>query len=77
MRQSGLVLVADRVRSKAKNEQKNGKKSRPTQNTPQNPHQPSDRDHLETAKTHVPRVSPYSPASIDTGFMEIGFVQLS
>ena len=49
MRQSGLVLAADRVRSKEKNEQKNGKKSRPLENTPQNPHQPSDRDHLETA----------------------------
>ena len=29
------------------------------------------------AKTHVPRPSPYSPASIDTGFVEIGLVQLS
>ena len=26
---------------------------------------------------HVPRVSPYSPASIDPGFVEIGLVQLS
>ena len=25
-------------------------KSRPTENTPRNPHQPSDRDHLETAR---------------------------
>ena len=29
------------------------------------------------ATKHVPRVSPYSPASIDPGFVEIGFVQLS
>ena len=29
------------------------------------------------AKIHVPRVSPYSPACIDTGFVEIGLVQLS
>ena len=29
------------------------------------------------AKKHVPRVSPYSPASIDPGFVEIGLVQLS
>ena len=29
------------------------------------------------AKTHAPRVSPYSPASIDTGFVKIGLVQLS
>ena len=28
-------------------------------------------------KNHVPRVSPCSPASIDTGFVEIGLVQLS
>ena len=26
---------------------------------------------------HVPRVSPYSPASINSGFVEIGLVQLS
>ena len=29
------------------------------------------------ALKHVPRVSPYSPASIDPGFVEIGLVQLS
>ena len=29
------------------------------------------------ATKHVPRVSPYSPASIDLGFVEIGLVQLS
>ena len=29
------------------------------------------------ARKHVPRVSPYSPASIDAGFAEIGVVQLS
>ena len=29
------------------------------------------------ATKHVPRVSPYSPASIDIGFVEIGSVQLS
>ena len=29
------------------------------------------------ATIHVPRVSPYSPASIDPGFEEIGLVQLS
>ena len=29
------------------------------------------------ATKHVPRVSPYSPASIDPGFMEIALVQLS
>ena len=29
------------------------------------------------ATKHVPRVSPYSPASIDPGFVKIGLVQLS
>ena len=29
------------------------------------------------AKSHVLRVSPYSPASMDTGFVETGLVQLS
>ena len=29
------------------------------------------------ARKHVPRVSPYSPASIDPGFVEIGLVPLS
>ena len=29
------------------------------------------------ATKHLPRVSPYSPASIDPGFVEIGLVQLS
>ena len=29
------------------------------------------------ATKHVPRVSPYSPASMDPGFVEIALVQLS
>ena len=46
----GLILAAGRVRSKKKKiEKKHGKKIRPTQNTPRNPQQPGDRDHLETA----------------------------
>ena len=54
------------------------KKSPPTENTPRNPHQLSDRDHLETAREkHGPRVSPYSPDSIDPELVEIGHVQLS
>ena len=52
MRQGSLILAAGRVRSK-KNEEiekkKEKKKIRPTQNTPRNPQQPGDRDHLETA----------------------------
>ena len=58
--------------------EKHGKKVRPTQNTPRNPQQPGDRDpSRQRAKHHVPRVSPYSLASIDTGFVDIGLVQLS
>ena len=65
------------VRRKTKRTKKN-EKICPTENTPRNPHQPSDCDQLETARDkNVPRVSPYSPASIDPGFVEIGLVQLS
>ena len=80
MRQGGLILAVCRVRSKKKNRRKKGRKKNP----------PRPKTHHEThispatattsrrrAKTHVPRVSPYSPASIDTGFVEIGLVQLS
>ena len=51
MRQGGLILAAGRVRSKKnkKNKKtKNPEKICPIQNTPRNPHQLADRDHLET-----------------------------
>ena len=56
---------------------KSGKKTKKhrTQNTPRNPQQVT--TSRRRAKKHVPRVSPCSPASIDTGFVEIGLVQLS
>ena len=38
------------VRRKKKIEEEKHEKSRPTQNTPRNPQQPGDRDHLETAR---------------------------
>ena len=44
MRKASLILAADHVRSKKKTP-----KSRRTRNTPRNPQQPGDRDHLETA----------------------------
>ena len=51
MRQGGLILAAGRVRSKKKkSKKKHEKKPRPTENTPRNPHQPSDRDQLETTR---------------------------
>ena len=46
MREGGLILGAGRVRSKKKKHDK----VRPTQNTPRNPQQLDDRDHLETAR---------------------------
>ena len=76
MRKGGLMLGADRVRSEKKSEKK------------RNPAAP--KTHYEihsspaTATTsrqratkHVPRANPYSPASVDPGFVEIGLVQLS
>ena len=75
MRQGGLILAAGRVRSKAK---KNAKKTAP--------HKTHHEIHSSAATVttsrrpatkHAPRVSPYSPASIDAGFVEIGLVQLS
>ena len=47
MRQGGLILAAGRARSKKKKRKKT--KFRRTQNTPRNPKQPGDRDHLETS----------------------------
>ena len=44
-------------------------KVRPTLNTPRNPQQPAtEATSRRRATKHVPRVSPYSPASIDPGF---------
>ena len=59
---------------------KTKKKTKPrrTFNTPRNPQQPGDRDHLEKAYGETrPTPSPYLPASRDPGFVEIGLVQLS
>ena len=60
-------------------EEKKTRKNPPHPNTPRIPQQPTDHDHLETARdeTRPTRYSPYSPASIDFGFVEIGLVQLS
>ena len=77
MRQGGLILSAGRVRSKKKKRKKRKICPHP--------------EHINSspataitsrrrATKHVPRVSPYSPALIDTGFVEIveiGLVQLS
>ena len=79
MMQGGLILAAGRVRSKKKKiENKKHEQIRRTQNAPRNTQQPVDRATSRWRVTkHVPRASPYSPASIDPGFVEIGLVQLS
>ena len=59
---------------------KNRKKTRissRTRSTQRNPPQPVDRDHLETACDETRPERSLMPASIDTGFVEIGLVQLS
>ena len=72
---SGRVLVHE-FENKCKL-MKNTKNSLPTENTPRNQRQPGDRDHLETTRDETrPTRYPYSTASIDSGFMEIGLVQL-
>ena len=79
MRQGGHILAARRGRSKEKEfEKKNTKKSAP----PKTHHETHSSPAIATtsrwhATKRVPRVRPYSPTSIDPGFVQIGFVQLS
>ena len=79
MRHGGLILAAGRVRSK----QKKSKKIKRKENLPHPKHHeidsspPTATTSRRLARKHVPRVSPYSPAFIDPGFVEIGLVQLS
>ena len=77
MRQGGLLLAAGRVRSKTK---KRKKKRNPA--APKTHHEihisPATATTSRRRETkHVQRLSPYSPASIDPGFVEIGLVQFS
>ena len=79
MRQSGVILPAGRVRSKKK---KVGKKNTKKSTPPRTHHKSRSSPATATtsrrrAKKHVPRVSPYCPAPVDPGFVEIGLVQLS
>ena len=80
MRQGGLILAEGRVLSKKKKsrKKKTEKKSAPPTTYHEIHSSPvtasNSRRH---ARDHVPRVSPYSPASIDPEFVEIGLVQLS
>ena len=79
MRHGGLIRAASRLRSKKKRKRKkNMKKSAP----PKTQHEIHSSPATATtsrrrATKYVPRVSPYSPAFIDPGFVEIDLVQLS
>ena len=77
MRQGGLVLAAGCVRSKKKK-----KKNTRNAAAPKTHHETYSNSATATtpkrlAIKHVPRVSPYSVASIDPAFEELGLVQLS
>ena len=76
MRQGGLILAVGRVRKIEKT------KTIKTPAPPKTHHDIHSSPATVTtsrrrATKHVPRVTPYSPASIDTAFVEIGLVQLS
>ena len=64
-------------------EKKNRKKKNTKKSAPPKTHheshsiQATATNSRRRAKKHVPRASPYLPASIDPGFVEIGLVQLS
>ena len=79
MRQGGLILAAGRVRSKKKkNENNQTKKYAPPKTHHEIHNNPATATTSKRRTTkHLPRVSPYSPASIDPEFVEIGLVQLS
>ena len=79
MRQGGLILVAGHVHSKKKTGE-NKKRKIPA--APKTHHEIHSSPATATtsrrsATKHIPRVSPYLPASIDPGFVEIDLVQLS
>ena len=79
MRQGGLILAAGHVRSKKK---QNWRKKTNKSDAPKRHHEiyssPATATNSRRCATkHVPRVSPYPPASIDPEFVEIGLVQLS
>ena len=75
----GLMLAVGHVRSKKnKIEPKNTTKCAPPKTHHDIHTSPATAaTSRRRAAKHVPRVSPYSLASIDPGFVEIGLVQLS
>ena len=78
MRQGGLILAAGRVRSKKK-KRKNETRNPAALKTRHEIHSSpvTATTSRRRATKHVPRVSPYLPASIDLKFVEISLVQLS
>ena len=79
MRQGRLILIAGRVRSEKKKTRKITTQKTAAPKTHHEIHSSpatatTSRRH---ATKHVPRASPYSPASIDPGFVVFGLVQLS
>ena len=79
MRQGVLILAASFcVRRKTKIERNTHGKFAPPKTRHEIHSSPATVTTLRrSAMKHVPRFSPYSPASIDPGFVEIGLVQLS
>ena len=76
MRQGGLILAAGRVRSNKKERKKRNPAAPKTHHEIHNSPATATTSIRRAAK-HLPRVSPYSRASIDPEFVEIGLVQLS
>ena len=77
MRQGGLIFAAGRVPLKEKNEKKTRNPAVPKTHHEIHSSPATATTSRRHATKHIPRVSPYSPASIDPGFVEIGLVQLS
>ena len=77
MSQGGLILAAGRVRSKKKDEQKARNPASPQSHHEIHSSPATATTSRRSATKHVPRVSRYSAASKDPGFVEIGLVQLS
>ena len=77
MKQGGLILAAGRVRSKKKKRKNTRNLAAPKTHHEIHGSPATATTSRRRATKHVPRVSPYSPASIDAGFVAIGLVQLS
>ena len=75
IRQCGLMLAAGRGRSK-KIKNRNKSPPHPKHTTKSRAARRPCPTRVGMRGKHVSRISPYSPASIDLGFVEIGLVQL-